>query len=461
VEKGTTAYGRLFRNRTFLALWLGQTVSFIGDYFYILAIPIMVEELTGSALQVGLSFMASALPMLLLGPVAGVFVDRWDRKWTMIVADLLRALLVLACLSVRRPDQVWIYYVVAFLMSSVSRFFFPAQNAVLPLVIEDRNDLLAANGLMQIVQTVGLVVGPATAGFAIALWGEQIAFFVDSATFLVSALAITAMIVPHTTGGRQEAEGGELAAVWAELREGVASLFGNRVMVGVLLCLSVVSLGLGAINVIWVPFMKRTFGLGAEGLGAVDAAQGIGMIAGGLLLGFMTTRFRKRPLAGWSIVFIGAMIALVGLSPAFSLVHLFPGLAVGAPMEELTVGQRLLAMPLMLLVYSLLLGIALVPAQSALTTMMQLAVPDLKRGRVGSALNALTTVASLLSMVAAMTLGEVVSLRLIYFVAGILVSAGGLVGLYVLEDPQDLEPVPAQVRSETTLEPGDWAAGGT
>jgi MFS family permease len=461
VSTGTTTYGRLFRNRSFLALWLGQTVSFIGDYFYILAIPIMVEELTGSALQVGLSFMASALPMLLLGPVAGVFVDRWNRKWTMIVADLLRALLVLVCLLVRTPDQVWIYYVVAFLMSSVSRFFFPAQNAVLPLVVKDRNDLLAANGLMQIVQTVGLVVGPAAAGFAIALWGEQIAFFVDSATFLVSALAIITMVVPHTTGDRQKAEDGELAAVWAELREGVAYLFGNRVMVGVLLCLSVVSLGLGAINVIWVPFMKRTFGLGAEGLGAVDAAQGVGMIVGGLLLGFMTTRFRKRPLAGWSIVFIGAMIALVGLSPAFSLLNLFPGLAVGAPVEELTVGQRLLAMPLLLLVYSLLLGIALVPAQSALTTMMQLAVPDLKRGRVGSALNALTTVASLLSMVAAMTLGEVVSLRLIYFVAGILVSAGGLVGLYVLEDPQDLEPDPIQALSETTLESGEWAAGGS
>jgi MFS family permease len=440
-------------------LWLGQTVSFVGDYFYILAIPIMVEELTGSALQVGLSFMASALPMLLLGPVAGVFVDRWDRKRTMIVADLLRALLVLACLLVRTPDQVWIYYVVAFLMSSVSRFFFPAQNAVLPLVITDRNDLLAANGLMQIVQTVGLVVGPATAGFAIALWGEQVAFFVDSATFLISALAIMIMVVPHTTAGRQKTEESELAAVWAELREGVVYLFGNRVMVGVLLCLAVVSLGLGAINVVWVPFMKRTFGLGAEGLGAVDAAQGIGMIAGGLLLGFMTTRFRKRPLAGWSIVFIGGMIALVGLSPAFSLVHLFPGLAVSAPVEEMTVGQRLLSMPLMLLVYSLLLGVALVPAQSTLTTMMQLAVPDLKRGRVGSAMNALTTVASLLSMVAAMTLGEVVPLRSIYFVAGVLVSAGGLVGLYVLEEPQDVDPVPVRAVAETALEPGEWAAG--
>jgi len=111
MDKSQSAYGRLFHNRSFVALWLGQTISFIGDYFYWLAIPIMVEKLTGSALQVGLSIMASALPMLLLGPVAGVFVDRWDRKRTMIVADLLRALLVLACLPVKSPDQVWIYYV--------------------------------------------------------------------------------------------------------------------------------------------------------------------------------------------------------------------------------------------------------------------------------------------------------------------------------------------------------------
>ena len=84
------SYGRLFRNRNFVALWVGQTISFIGDYFYFLAIPIMVERLTGSALAVGLSVIASALPMLLLGPIAGVFVDRWDRTRTMIVADILR-----------------------------------------------------------------------------------------------------------------------------------------------------------------------------------------------------------------------------------------------------------------------------------------------------------------------------------------------------------------------------------
>jgi MFS family permease len=428
------AYGRLFRNRNFVALWIGQTISFIGDYFYFLAIPIMVEKLTGSALAVGLSVIASALPMLLVGPIAGVFVDRWDRKRTMIVADVLRGLLVLACLLVKTPDQVWIYYIVGFLMSCVSRFFFPAQNAVLPLVVRDKSDLLAANGLMQIVQTAGFLVGPALAGFSIGFWGERVAFLVDSATYLISAAAILTMTVPRTTAGRQAA-GGQFSAVWAEMREGVAYLLSNRTMLGVLICLSVVQLGVGAMNVIWVPFMRRTFGLGPEGLGAVDTAQGIGMALGGVMLGFVAARFKKTNMAGWSIIFIGGMIALVGLAPPFSLANLIPGISAEVEMAEMTVGQRLLHMPLLLLLYSLLLGIALVPAQSALMTMMQLAVPDLKRGRVGSALNALTTAAGLLSMAVAAALGEVVALRLIYVTAGVFVSAGGLVGLLVLQEP--------------------------
>jgi len=427
------AYGRLFHNKSFIALWIGQTVSFIGDYFYFLAIPIMVEKLTGSALLVGLSVISSALPMLVLGPVAGVFVDRWDRKRTMIVADLLRALLVLVSLWVRTPDQIWIYYIVGFLMSCVSRFFFPAQNAALPLIVTDKDDLLAANGLMQIVQTAGFLIGPALAGFSIGFWGEQIAFVVDSATYFFSAAAIAIMAVPHTTTGREP--GGRTSAVWAEMKDGVSYLFGNRTMVGILLCLAVVQLGVGAINVAWVPFMQRTFGLGPEGLGAVDTAQGVGMALGGVLLGFLAARISKRPLAGWSIVFIGGMIALIGLAPSFSVVNLLPGLDGAAELSASSVGQRLLHMPLLLLLYSLLLGVALVPAQSALMTMMQLAVPDLKRGRVGSALNALVTAAGLISMAIAAASGEVVPLRIVYVAAGVLVAAGGLLGLGVLKEP--------------------------
>jgi MFS family permease len=224
------------------------------------------------------------------------------------------------------------------------------------------------------------------------------------------------------------------------MRDGVTFLFGSRVMAGVLLCLSVVQLGIGAINVIWVPFMQRTFGLGAEGLGAVDMAQGFGMLLGGLVLGLLASRFQKRHMASWSIIVIGAMIALIGLSPPFSLVNLFPGLGSEIPMVELPAGQRLLRMPLLLLLFSLLLGVFLVPAQSSLMTMMQLAVPDLKRGRVGSAMNAFTTAAGLVSMAVAAASGEVVDLRSIYVIAGLVCASAGLVGLFVLQEPESLQP---------------------
>lgn len=434
-NKPSTAYQRLFHNRGFVTLWIGQTISFIGDYFYFLAIPIMVERLTGSTLMVGLSTIFNALPMLFLGPVAGVFVDRWDRKRTMIVSDVLRGLLVLLGLLVQRPEQVWIYYLVGFSMSCVSRFFFPSQNAVLPLIVPDKDALLAANGLMQLVQTVGLVAGPTLAGFAIALWGEQIAFVIDSATFFLSAVAILAIAVPRTTSGRQ-AEGKRLGALWAEMREGGTYLFHNRTMVGVLTCLASVQLGLGSINVVWVPFLKRTFGLEAEGLGAVDASQGIGMAIGAIALGLVTARMTKRAMAGWGIIIIGLMIGLIGLTPAFSLVHLLPQLRLEVAMADMAIWQRLLHTPLLLLVYSVTLGIALVPAQSALVTMMQLAVPDLKRGRVGSVLNALTMAAGLFSMAIATSAGEIVGLRTIYVAAGLIVTGAGVVGLFVLQEPE-------------------------
>ncbi|MEN4043093.1 MAG: MFS transporter, partial [Anaerolineaceae bacterium] len=101
---GKPDYRRLFRNRHFMALWIAQLVSFVGDYLEWLAIPILVKNMTGSTLMVGLALIANSIPVLALGPVAGVFVDRWDRRKTMIIADILRALLILVCLTVQSPE---------------------------------------------------------------------------------------------------------------------------------------------------------------------------------------------------------------------------------------------------------------------------------------------------------------------------------------------------------------------
>ncbi len=222
------------------------------------------------------------------------------------------------------------------------------------------------------------------------------------------------MTVPRTTLGRQAAAGGQMAAVWAEMREGVTYLFGNRTMVGILVCMAVVQLGLGAINVLWVPYLQRTFGVGAEGLGIVDLAQGAGMVLSGLALGLIASRLNRTAIVGWALILIGLFLGGMGLAPAFGWV----------------------------IALSLAVGLVLVPGQSALMTIMQLAVPDLKRGRVGSAMNAMTMAAGLLSMGAASVLGEVVGLRPIYVIAGLITMSAGVIGLFVLTEPE----LPAEER---------------
>ena len=401
------AYRRLFGNRSFVALWVGQMISFIGDYCNYLAIPIMVNRLTGSAMMVGLAVMATALPALLLGPIAGVFVDRWDRKWTMIISDVLRGVIVLSLLLVRSVDQVWIFYVEGFLVSCVSQFFFPARNAVLPLIVKEQDDLLPANGLMQVIQMFGLLAGPALAGFAIGLWGERIAFIANSAGYFASAAVLTLMVVPRTTS-TPPGSGNRIQEVRAELLDGLVYLFGHRSTLGVLICMSVAMLGFGAIQVIWVPYLQSAFGVGATGLGIVDSIQGAGMLVGGVLLGFVAGKVSKTTLGSGGICLLGLGFAAMGFAPTFTI----------------------------LIAISFVVGLAIVPAESALSTIMQLAVPDLKRGRVSSSLGAVTTAASLVSMGLASTFGEAIGLSNVYAFTGLLVFIAGLLGFWLLKEPE-------------------------
>jgi len=399
----------VLKNRHFLALWLGQVVSNIGDYFYFLAVPITVNRLTGSTMAMALSVMSIFVPQVLFGLVAGVFVDRWNRKWTMIVADVLRGLIVLLCLTVRSADQVWVFYVVGFLVSTVSRFFFPARTATIPLLV-DKEALMVANGLSQVTMMVALIAGSAMAGFAIGLWGEQVAFVADALSFFVSAIFILTITVPHQAAfeERRLSDEGGFRAVWRELREGLVFIWHSRVLVGVLLGLSIIQLGLGAMQVIWVPFFQKHFGIGPEGLGIVDSLQGFGMAVGALSIGFLATRFKKGSIIGVGVMVIGACIALVGLSPAFTLV----------------------------LALSFILGLFLSPVEASLTTLIQLAVPDDKMGRVNSAIGTAASLAMLVSMGVTGVVGDWVSLRLVYVFSGVVVALGGLLSFFLVPESE-------------------------
>jgi DHA3 family macrolide efflux protein-like MFS transporter len=410
---------RLLTNRSFMALWVGQFISFIGDYFNYLAMPIVINRLTGSATMVGLSIMSTALPALILGPIAGVFVDRLNRRTVMIVSDVLRGVMILALLTVNSASQVWIFYLIGFLNSCASLFFFPARAAVLPLIVTDEEDWLQANGMMQIIQTIGLLAGPTLAGFTIGIWGEKIAFLVNSAGFFCSALAVMLIRVPRTTPGNNPSIN-LIPSLLADLREGVLFLFSSRTLIGVVICTSVAMLGVGAINVIWVPFLQRTFNIGAAGLGIVDSAQGVGMVAGGLLLGVLSSHVRKTLMSSVGICLIGITFASMGYSPTFYLI----------------------------IAESFIVGLAIMPVNSALATIQQMAVPDLKRGRVGSSMNAITTSASLVSMALASFFGEMIGLRNVYLVIGGFIFFAGLLSFWLLQEPSTISSQNLAVQSQ-------------
>jgi MFS family permease len=392
----------VLKKRPFLALWIGQMISAIGDYFSWLAMLLTVRKLTGSNFAMSLSMISLAVPTLLLGPLAGVMVDRWDRRRTMIVSDIGRALTVLLCLLATSRERVWIFFLVGLIQSAFGQFFFPARSAVVPLLVHEE-ELVAANGLMQMTMVVSLTVGAGLAGATIQAFGANAAFLVNSLGFLLSALAVALMRVPRAAAASPAAP----KAVAHEFREGLQFLFSSRTLIGLIISLSVLQLGMGAIEVIWVPFLQDTFHVGPGGIGLTDGLFGGGMAVGALGVGALSRRFRKVWLSGVGMAYVGLFIGLYGCAPAFWWV----------------------------LLCTLLLGVIIPTPEAALTTIMQLSVPDEKRGRVSGTTNAIVTITSILSMAAAGGLSQVINPRYLFFISGALGVVAGVLTLLLVAEP--------------------------
>jgi MFS family permease len=392
----------VLKNRPFLALWIGQMISAVGDYFYWLAMLLTVRKLTGSNFAMSLSMISLAVPTLFLGPLAGVMVDRWDRRRTMIASDIGRALTVLLCLLATSRERVWIFFLVGLIQSSFGQFFFPARTAVVPLLVREK-ELLAANGLMQMTMVVSLTVGAGLAGVTIQAFGANAAFLVNSLGFLLSALAVALIRVPRAATASPAAP----KAVAHEFREGLRFLFASRTLIGLIISLSVLQLGMGAIEVVWVPFLQDTFHVGPGGIGLTDGLFGGGMAVGALGVGALSRRFRKVWLSGVGLMVFGLFIALYGFAPAFWWV----------------------------LLCTVLLGVVIPAPEAALTTIMQLSAPDEKRGRVSGTTNAIVTITSILSMAAAGGFSQVINPRYLFFISGALGGLAGVLTLLLVEEP--------------------------
>ena len=396
------------RQRNFALLWFAGLISLAGDWMLMIALPIFVYQLTGSAVATSAILIAKRLPSLLFGSMAGVFVDRWDRRRTMVVANLLMALALLPLVAVRSAEQLWIVFVVAFVESTIAEFFGPAENALLPQLVGEQH-LVAANSLNILNNNLARLIGPAVGGIAAALLGIGGAALLDAASFLIAAGLVAAIRGQYRPAASEApAAPGAWGRLGREWLEGLRVIVRSRPVAVIFALIAITSLGEGVFGVMLVLFVDHTLGGGARELGWLMSAQAVGGIAGALLAGRFGAAVRPASLIGVGGVLFGLIDLAIFNYPAF-----YPGILLGV----------------------LLFAVVGVPGVAMFTgvnVLLQGAVPDQYRGRVFGTYSTTGALLALAGTALAGQLGDRVPVVLVLNIQGFVYIAAGLLVLALL-----------------------------
>ncbi len=307
-------------NPNFRALWLGQIVSLLGDWFNLIASASLVAKLTGSELGVGALFVVRFLAPFLISPLAGVWTDRYNRKHLLILADLSRALIVLGFLFVREPEQTWLLFALTTAQLAIGGIFFPGRNAIIPDLVS-RQELGAANTLSSTTWATMLAIGSALGGLAAGKWGIYPAFVIDSSTFLLSAMLIS-RIRYRKPAPLDDGEQGVLPALRQYL-QGLRYLRRHADILAIGMHKAAMSLAVyGVFNVIQVMVARDIFVIGEAGaitLGLQYMAGGLGTGLGPIITRHLTRDREPWLRAALGLAYILAMAGLITISSLHSL----------------------------------------------------------------------------------------------------------------------------------------------
>jgi predicted MFS family arabinose efflux permease len=370
----------------------------MGDWLLFIAVPVYVYALTGSALLTGLEFVASLVPMLLLGPIAGVFVDRWDRRRTMIGADLFRACLMLALLLVTSRSNIWIVYVVTLSRATAGQLFLPASQAMLPKLVPG-DALVGANSLMGVALSVASLAGPALGGGLYFVLGFRFLVFLDVASFVISALSIAVMRYREPAREAEvAASGGVVRRFLAELREGLAIIFSSPLLRAAAIVAAAGNIVTGVLSSLVVPFVVHVLHGRSTDVGFVAAAQG----AGGLLGAVLAPRLAAAISAGRLV--LAAQVSAAVLVTAFASSRTVP-LAVA---------------------FLVLAAIPAVMVGISLTTLIQMGTPPAALGRVLAAVGTFAASASAAGALTGGALADTVGAGTVFIAAAALLALAAI-----------------------------------
>jgi MFS family permease len=368
------------RHPAFARLWLAGAVSETGDWLLLIALPVYVLQLTGSALVTSTVFLLGLLPGLVVGPLAGVLVDRWDRRRTLIVVSLAQAALLLPLLAVRGHQQLWIVYAVAAAEAALAHLFQPAKNAQVAALVP-AEDLVAANSLTGLTDNLARLVGGPLGGVILELGGLGGIVVCDAASFVIAAALLAGARVPVSAAtaeamqamGKAPAEprpgdaGGSGPGAGAALGllgqwiEGLRLIRRDAGLFGVLVVTAIASVAQGIFVVLFVVFVVDLLHGGGPEVGLLRGVQAIGALLGGALLAPLGHRLAPHHLAAAGLLAFGIVELAIWNGPSVTTetgIYVALFVAVGVP------------------------GIALA---TGLAAFVQTNAPDAFRGRVFSA----------------------------------------------------------------------------
>jgi MFS family permease len=295
------------RNRNFALLWSGGLISDLGDWMLLVALPVYVFQLTGSAFITSTVFVVELVPALIVGQVAGVFVDRWDRRRILVVAGLAQAALLLPLLAATTVDRLWIIYVVAAVQSCLARLCGPAKAALIPALVP-ADQLTAANSLNAVSDNLARLVGSPLGGLAIQLLGLAGVVIVDAVTYLASAALTFGVRSPHAasqspaTSLEPPRRRPSLVGDWLD---GLRTIRRTRPLPAVLIIGALSQLAQGIFVVLFVVFVLQELdGTGGD-VGLIRGLQAVGGVVGGLAIGALSRRLSPRALIGWGFIAFG------------------------------------------------------------------------------------------------------------------------------------------------------------
>jgi MFS family permease len=373
---------------------MAQTISVLGDFLAVFAVQVaVVFRMHGSARDMAGVFVAALIPSIILGPVAGVFADRWDPRRTMIVSDLGRGMLILLLTRATSLTQI---YAISCAVSCFSSFFAPAQAITIPLLVP-RAGLLAANARMQQSMQVARMVSPALASTLVAAFGERICYGADSASFFLSAAMLATLRYTPPARLAQPRE------VFDELRVGAGFLFTDSDFMFAALALAAGIFAAGCFSTLEPIYVRDLLQRGPSVLGMIGSLIAAGTVAGaaGLSSAASFGRVRGRDprrLIGWGMTGVGASILLIAAVPT----------------------------EIAALAGSAGIGLSVAVVMVAASVMLQGEAPAELRGRISGALASLTSLAQLAAMLLAGAAASRWGIRGVFLLSAALLFATGI-----------------------------------